>query len=109
MYYLNPYAVPHFVALLANLSLGLYVFSKNPKAKVNRLFALSMLSLSTFALGQFMLHISADPETALFWAKVKFAGGILFWSALLPHFVLVFIGKEYFFGKKIYYFYFVGQ
>lgn len=108
MYYFNPYALPHFVALIVNLSLGLYVLSKNSKVKVNRLFALMVFSLALFAFGQFMLHISANPETALFWGNFKMIWALLFGGVFLPHFVIVFTHRDHLFGRKIYLLYLIA-
>ncbi len=65
-----------------------FIYSKNPKNKVNILFFLLSLSLVYWSFTEFFTRHTDSAETAYLWLKLNFQ-----WSfsiALLLHFVLVF-------------------
>lgn len=82
-------------------TLGIYVYSRNPKSSVNRIFALFSLSLFYWSFAEFMLRQADTFETAYLWLKIS-----SFWPfiiALLFHFGLIFAERQKLLSNKLAY------
>jgi len=70
-------------------ALGFFVYGRNPESRMNRLFLVSMLGASYWALGEFFFWLAPSVADAEFWLKFS-----SFWPvaiALAAHFVLTYI------------------
>lgn len=72
------------------LTTGLFVFFKNPSARLNRLFFGCALSLAVWTLGYSLMYTTADPLNALIFARLGYVG-IVFIPTFFVHFVLEFL------------------
>lgn len=86
------YALPSALALAINLTLCLIVFFNNPRAIVNRVFTLLILSFVGWNAGELIMINSDQPSTALVGVKIIFAGIFLF-PVFFLHFSYVFPQK----------------
>src|SRR4030065_1411938 len=86
------YAMPSALALAINLTLCLIVFFNNPRAIVNRVFTLLILSFVGWNACYFLMINSDQPSTALIGVKIIFAGIFLF-PVFFLHFSYVFPQK----------------
>jgi signal transduction histidine kinase len=83
------FAIPAALALAINLTLCLVVFFNNPRAIVNQVFTLLMLSFVAWNVGELIMINSDYPATALVGVKVIFPGVFLF-PVFFLHFSFVF-------------------
>ena len=76
------YAIPPLVAALLNISLSIFIYYKNPKQDVNRIWALFLFFLFITTVGEFFARISGgDEKRALFWHNFTILGAeIATWS-----------------------------
>lgn len=86
------YAVTSLINAIASTILGLFVFFKNTKAKINQIFALFCLSIAIWAYSYYFWQMANNAESALFWSRALMAGSI-FIPAFYFHFILSFLGK----------------
>ncbi len=100
---MNLYSLPPLAAILANLSVGFYVFYINPKSNLNRLFGLFSLSLALWSLGTYLQFISTSVLDAFFWNRISTLGAVLT-SLFLFHFVLVYSKNKFAFRKILLFF-----
>jgi hypothetical protein len=99
---MNIYAWSSIIAFLIVLTLGIHIWSKNPKQKLNQLLLLMTFFASILLLSDYLLKITTSPERALVYAVIRAVS----WGpsiALLLHFMLVLAEKESFLKKKITY------
>jgi archaellum biogenesis ATPase FlaH len=91
----NPSVVVSVVALLVNLTLGVYVLRKNPGAAANRSFALLMGSFVIWDLSESVLRYIDNPAdpTMMFWLRLEWTG-IAAIGGVLVHFVLSYPTKK---------------
>ena len=74
--------------------LGLIVFLKNRKLRVNFTFFLHSLSITSWLFCTFMMFISrGDREAAIFWDRLVYAG-VVFIPVFMYHFGLAFTNKK---------------
>ena len=74
--------------------LGLAVFLKNPKNRLNFTFALHALVISLWLFGTFMMFINMDDvHSAIFWDRFIY-GAVVFIPAFMYHFCLALVGKK---------------
>ena len=78
------------VAFILNVSLAALVLLRNPRSRLNRVFAYFVSAMAVWNLGVFMLRRTPSPEVAQSWEVVIHAGVILI-PALYYHFVLIFL------------------
>jgi len=93
MYELNPSAILSLILLAVNAFMGVYVLCKNPGNRVNRAFAMLMLSISSWCFGEFMMRNTSNVNTGVFWAKATWAA-VFFLPAFLLHFSIIFTGTK---------------
>ncbi|OPY38390.1 MAG: sensory histidine kinase AtoS [Methanoregula sp. PtaU1.Bin051] len=76
------------VSAIITYSLGVYVFSRNPRSPVNLLFFATMIAGAYWAFGEFMIWQTGTEEWVRFWLKAS-----AFWPLAVAfsfHFVLAF-------------------
>jgi signal transduction histidine kinase len=78
---------------IATLLLGLFIYFKNRRNKVNLTFALYSLSISWWSLTQIGNVYGPSLEASWFWAKIEQIG-VVFIPTFFLHFVVVFIGLK---------------
>jgi PAS domain S-box-containing protein len=81
------------VSAAITYGLGVYVFAKNPKSLVNRLFLAAMLMATYWAAGEYLIWTAQGYNGVLFWLKAS-----SFWTltiAFTLHFVLALTQHPY--------------
>lgn len=74
--------------------LGLIVFFKNRKSRINFTFFLHSLAITSWLFCTFMMFISrGDRETAIFWDRLVYAG-VVFIPVFMYHFGLAYTNKK---------------
>lgn len=87
------YALMSLIAFIVNASLGVFVLHKNPRGRINQVFAVLMLTIAIWTFSEYMVRTSTSENSALFWAKIAMLGSLFIPSAV-AHFSLEFSGKE---------------
>ncbi len=59
------------VSAFVTFGLGIAVFVRNPQSDLTRLFLVTMISATYWAIGEFMIFQSGTPEGAWFWLKAS--------------------------------------
>jgi len=90
---LNFFALISLAAMAVNVTMAVFVLSRNPKAMVNRLFALVALSLAWWGFTEAMLRLSVTVDDARVWLYLS-AIGFTFVSPLYLHFTLFYVGMR---------------
>jgi len=98
---MNLYALLPLTAFIANVIIGCYIIYKNPKDRLNRLYALVAFSVAIWGLGDFLVFTAVTPAAALYWEKLSTLGSVSV-PVLLLHFFLVFTRSK-FVSRKIFY------
>lgn len=86
---MNYYVLLPMFGMLANVILGTYVISLNPRDRLNRIFAYVSASLALWSFCDILFFISKDPQTATKWDRLT-AFGATFAVSILLHFFIVF-------------------
>lgn len=73
------------------LAIGVFIFLKDKKSHLNRIFSLFSLSICWYSLGYFLWQVAKTYSTAVFCFKFLFVGIILI-NALFLHCTLLFLG-----------------
>lgn len=88
-YFFNVYAIPNvFIAVILAI-FGLFVWLKNPRAKLNIAFALMTVPLVGWFLSYGAVYSAKNADVAFFWNKIVYlfvpflAPGIFFFTAVL--------------------------
>lgn len=68
----------HFLAFVIYLALIGFVLYKNPKARLNRLCALTLTPFAIWCLGLTFSHAAASADDAMFWMNVSSLGWCTF-------------------------------
>lgn len=89
------------INFIACLSLSVFLYLKNRRGKINKIFALWSLSVAFWSLGYFMWLFTDRYETALFWTRFLMTGAIIIPSTFL-HFALVYLGIDQRYQKIIF-------
>ena len=78
-----------------NFFFALFIFSRAPRAIVNRVYLVSGLAIATWNLGSYFLFVipETDPKLALFWARFLQIG-VLYEIAAFIHLSLLFAGNR---------------
>ena len=75
------------------LFIGIIVFYKNRKSKINLIFLFFAIANFIWLIGTFMMFISATDQSAFFWDKFIYVG-VVFIPSLVYHFGTIFVSKE---------------
>jgi len=78
------------LALLLNVSLAGISLFRNPRSRLNRVFAYFVLAMAVWNVGSFGLRQAPTPASAFFWEIVIHVGVVLI-PAFYYHFVLIFL------------------
>ena len=76
------------VSAFVTFGLGVFVYTKNPKSDLNRLFFATMLAATYWAFGEFLIWYPGSYDSFFFWLKASSLWP--FAIALMFHFVLAF-------------------
>lgn len=87
---MNPYAIPPIITALLLFGLSIFVYSRNPRAPVNRTFGLFCFSMVVWLVGFCGVYLSQEETRALWWGRTGFFG-IAFIPAFEYHFILTFL------------------
>ncbi len=98
---MNIYMVLPIVAFIANLALGSYILYRDPKSKLNRIYALFAFSMVLWATGDIVVFTYFLGEMTMHIDKISTIGAALV-PAFLLHFFLVFTKNRYV-NRKAYY------
>jgi PAS domain S-box-containing protein len=74
---MNAYAVMSLVALIVNVTVGVYILTRSPRTTLNRLFFAVMMSLATWSAGELVMRLSHTAESAMRGARVAGIGWCL--------------------------------
>ena len=85
------YSLSGLINALTSLTLGLLLFCKNKKSKVNQTFALLCISVATWSFAYMFWPLATTKEEALFWFQTLHIGSSFFSIAYL-HFVTTWLG-----------------
>ena len=88
---MNLFAVSSLLTATISLSSGLFVYLKNRKRFLNKIFALFMLSIAVWSFGLANLAVAPNELKGLFWDRFLYFGS-LFIPTLFFHFTLTFLG-----------------
>lgn len=89
----NPYAVPPLITAFVLLIIAMIALQKAHLERVKITFTLFCLSMIVWLICFSGMYSSTNPETALRWARLGFAG-ITFIPILAYHFILSFLGHK---------------
>jgi len=81
------------ISAAVTYGLGIYVFAKNSRSYVNRLFCLVMLGASYWACGEYLIWQENSYENVLFWLKFS-----TFWTVVIifcVHFIIAFVNHPF--------------
>jgi len=73
---MQPLIISGLISFVANISIGLFVYSRNPKNKTNVLFALFSLMVSGWSVGSFLENVISNREIALTVLRTNYLFGI---------------------------------
>lgn len=79
-----------FLTFILSLLFGVFVYFKNRKALLNRIWFTMSLAVSLWSLGLFQVITSQDLKSAFFWQSILDVSAI-FIPTLFFHFVLSFL------------------
>ncbi len=99
---MNIYAWPSIIAFLASLILGVFVWAKNPRERLNQFFFLFSVAVAVLSLADALTKITASSESALLYEKIRQISA-LFSMSLLFHFMLFFAEQRDILKKKVIY------
>src|SRR3989338_5079932 len=88
------YALSTAITAVTVLGLGIFVFSKNPKATPNRLWALFSLSVFVWATAQSIHIVIDDFSLAYFLIRFYYTFGVLWMPTLSLHFLLAYLNRK---------------
>ncbi|MBU7010559.1 MAG: PAS domain S-box protein [Theionarchaea archaeon] len=98
---MNIYAGSSLLVSYIILLLGTYIYQKDPKNELNRMFTVFCVLLGYLAFTEFGYRQAVDADTAYIWLKAAFV-----WPFVLPlfvHLILIFTKKVTFLKKKLVY------
>jgi len=86
------YAITALINAIASTILGLFIYFKNKKVKINQSFALFCLSVAFWSYAYYFWQIADNAKTALFWSRELMFGAI-FITIFYFHFILRLLNK----------------
>ena len=87
---MNLFAISGLLIGISSLSLGVFVYFKNRKSKLNQLFLLFAIAVAVWGFGGYKIGLTQDLFRAVFWWKVTHIG-IIFIPIFLCHFIYTFL------------------
>jgi len=92
---LNHYAIAPLLTSFTTFLLAAFVYFKNRKGKINRIFAFYYLAITVWSFCQGLLFYAQGPQDksmALLWARLLHCG-VFFIPTLFVHFILIFLDE----------------
>jgi len=90
---MNAFALSGLLVGITNLIMGIFVYSKNPKNLVNRIWLPLTFSVAIWGFGAYKIGLIKDANLALFWWRLTHTG-VIFIPVFFLHFVYVFLKKK---------------
>ncbi len=90
---MNLFAIPPFITSVLILMIGTFVIFQDYRSKVNQVFSLFAFASVHWLFAYSMMYASTDPVTALYWARIGFAG-ILLIPIFAFNFVVYFLNRR---------------
>ena len=84
------------LAFVVKLGLAIWIYRRNPSAKVNKYFALVFVGQAIWDLGKFLMWLTPDESMAFIWARISYSGYIISLFFLLE-FVWAYLKKKHYF------------
>lgn len=84
------------VAFIVKFGLAMWIYLRNPFAKVNRSFAIVFMGQAVWDLGKFFMWMMPGESSALVWARISYTGYIISVFFLLS-FVWAYLKKKHYF------------
>jgi len=81
---MNSYALSALSTAITSILLGFYVYFRNRRISINKIFCLLTLSIFIWSIGVCLTVSASNPKTAIFWGKIIYVGAIL----IIPFFML---------------------
>src|SRR5262245_48817380 len=73
---MEPLIISGALSFLTNLAIGWFVYSRNPKNRTNKLFALFSLMVSGWSVGSFLENVIPDRGLALTVLRFNYLFGV---------------------------------
>jgi len=89
----NIHSLQWYISGILNLLITIFVYNKNRKNKLNKLFSLLGLCLSGYCLLEIGVYLATNPKFAEYWSKI-FGISMIYSPAVLFNFTLALIEKE---------------
>ncbi len=91
---MSVFVIGPFVVSWLTLFFGVFVYLKNRKAKLNKVFSLICLSVFIWAFGYSqMYNTKSGDAAALFWARFGYSGAV-FIPVFVWHYIMIFLGVK---------------
>jgi len=90
---MNPFASSGLLIGVTSVAMGIFVYAKNTRNKINRLWAIFSYSVAFWGFGAFEIGITKEASVALLWWKIAHVG-VIFIPVLFIHFVFAFLEKK---------------
>jgi len=97
------YGISNLLIMITSLGISIFVFVKGPRNKTNKIWTILTLSIAIYGFGGYMVSLSENAHSALFWWQVAYIGIILI-PVLFMHFVCSFLDIKRPFLLRIIYF-----
>jgi hypothetical protein len=97
------YGISNILIMITSLAMSIFVFVRGPKTKANKIWSILTFCVAIYGFGAYMVSISEDPQSALFWWQIAYIGIILI-PALFMHFTCSFLDIKHPGFMKIIYF-----
>ena len=88
---INSYSA--LISGLLMMILGVFVFWKNPRKKLNIIFLIFCVAMSNWLFSAYMMYIAKSETDIIFWDRMVYAG-VVFIPVLMYHFGLIFTHRE---------------
>jgi len=103
---ITPFLFISLVISFLVLSLGLFVFLKNPGKEINITFILLSLSTALWSYSLGIMSVTSDGTSALYWSRMANYGAVLI-PVFYLHFILAFLNATKPQKKILYFIYFL--
>lgn len=70
---MNPSLYISLFSGIFSLSVGIYLFFRNPKSNINKIFFLFVLNIAIFNISEFLTRLSTTAVVALFWGRICYS------------------------------------
>jgi hypothetical protein len=95
------YRFTYLITIFGAVSIGIFILSSGWNKRLNLIWAFLQLNVIVWSLGRYMMLLSEDSTSALFWARISTLGSFFIYPSFL-HAVYVFLDKK---SKVIHLFY----